>query len=289
MGYDRSFMTSLATIIVVIIVVLLLTSTSDIGIAGVKDLSINNYFSGNSKDILKNGELTIPNVLEEHKPPIETKPHTSSTFSPGYAISTSYQHAGLYKGTGGVVDIAIKNVGDTTLFIYRYGIETYGGSFRNYDTGYTIYPGEEKHIGFVCIDVPSNTDIVEVKIGLGILAKGSSGNWYDYGTEFFEEIEIDTDPIPTGNEIEYFYNTEPFFTATNDKIDPRNEDVRAVAASAIAMYPGEYNIYQLYTLFDHVKNDIKYMSDPRGTDYWATPNETLKENSDKPLKQKQYL
>ncbi|NPE29695.1 transglutaminase family protein [Methanococcoides sp. SA1] len=272
----RSLLTALATVMVVVIVALFLTFTSTVDIADVKDLSINSLFSGNGKDILENSELTIPTVNGEVSTPIENKPRASSTFSPGYVISTSYQHNGLYRGSTGVMDITVENAGETTLFIYEYGIEPYGGSFRSYSTGYTIEPGEEEHIGFVCIDVPTNTDTVEMKIGLGILAKGSSGTWYDYGTEFFEEIEVDTEPVPTTTDIEYFYNTEPFFTATNDKIDPRNEDVRALAASAIAMYPGEYNVYQLCALFDYVKNEIKYMSDPRGNDYWATPNETLK-------------
>ncbi|MCM1986221.1 transglutaminase-like domain-containing protein [Methanococcoides seepicolus] len=276
MRYVRSLLTTLVTIMVVLIVAMFLTFASTIDVADVKDLPINNLFSGNSKDILENGELTIPKVYGEQITPIAIKPHSSSTFSPGYEISTSYQHAGLYKGTTGVLDITVENTGQTTLFIYKYGIEPYDGSFRGYDTGQTIEPGDEQHIGLISIEVPSNTDNVEMKIGLGILAKGSSGTWYDYGTEFLDEIVIDTEPVPTTTELEYFYNTEPFFTATNDKIDPRNEDVRAVAASGIAMYPGEYNVYQLCALFDYVKNDIKYMSDPRGNDYWATPNETLK-------------
>ena len=59
-------------------------------------------------------------------------------------------------------------------------------------------------------------------------------------------------------------------------MEPAKPDVRNKAAEVARSYPGAYNIYQVCALFDMVKEEIEYVSDPRGNDIWEPANVTLR-------------
>lgn len=46
-------------------------------------------------------------------------------------------------------------------------------------------------------------------------------------------------------------------------------------ATGITVHPGEYNIYQVCSIFDHVSEGIEYVSDPPEEEHWQRPTETL--------------
>ncbi|WP_135606082.1 transglutaminase family protein [Methanococcoides sp. NM1] len=243
----------------------------------IQELPIYNYLTADKGNfVIDAEELTVPKVIYEKADRIEDKPHATSTRSPALGIATSYYYTNFYENSPATIEVFVENRADTPIFVYSYGVELSDEKFKGQETGHTIEPGEKEKIGFICIDIPANVDSMDVKLGFGILARTSSNQWYDYGLQFLEEISLEVMPIVNETTIEYVSNEEPLFTITNDKVDPRSEDVRALAASGAMVYPGEYNIYQVCSLFEHVKNEIKYMSDPRGEDYWATPDETLK-------------
>lgn len=240
-------------------------------------LPIYSYFAGDKGNFVIDAEqLTVPKASYETNDHTEDKPHASSRHPPGLGIATSYYYTAFYENSPAAIEVFVENRADTDIFVYSYGVELSNEKFMAQETGCTMEPGEKEEVGFICIDVPANVDSMDIRLGFGILAKTDSGQWYDYGLQFLEETSLEVMPTVNGTVIDYRFNEEPLFTITNDKVDPRNEDVRALAASGAMEYPGEYNIYQVCSLFDHVKNDIKYMSDPRGEDYWATPDETVK-------------
>ena len=243
----------------------------------IQELPILSYFASDRSDqLIDSEELTVPKVIYEKADRLEEKPRSTSTRAPALGIATSYYYTNFYENNPATIELVVENREDKPIFIYSYGVQLNNGKFMGQEAGYTIETNEKKSIGFICLDIPEDVDSMDLKIGFGILAQTSSEQWYDYGTQYLEEISIEVMPAVNETIVEYRSNEEPLFTITNDKVDPRSENVRALAASGAMEYPGEYNIYQVCSLFDHVKSNIKYMTDPRGEDYWATPDETLK-------------
>ncbi|MEZ5335906.1 MAG: hypothetical protein R2741_12070 [Methanolobus sp.] len=49
-----------------------------------------------------------------------------------------------------------------------------------------------------------------------------------------------------------------------------------MAAASAKKYPGQYQyLHQICALFDDTKENIQYISDPRGQDVWSAPGETI--------------
>ncbi|MGM0771917.1 MAG: transglutaminase domain-containing protein [Halobacteriota archaeon] len=263
--------------------ILVLASVATFGVSdmvdtpGIQEIPILDYFASQSSNhIINSEELTVPKVIYEKANQLEDKPRATSTRAPALGIATSYYYTNFYENNPATIELFVENREEMPIFIYSYGVQLNNGKFMGHESGYTIRKNEKKSIGFICLDVPEDVDSMDLKIGFGIFAQTSSGQWYDYGTQFLDEISIEVMPGVNESIVEYISNKEPLFTITNEKVDPRSENVRALAASGAMAYPGEYNIYQVCSLFDHVKSNIKYMTDPRGEDYWATPEETLK-------------
>lgn len=59
------------------------------------------------------------------------------------------------------------------------------------------------------------------------------------------------------------------------KIAPHEPLVRNTAVKIARKSPGSYNIYQAFSIFDWIKTNIRYISDPSNRDYIAFPQETL--------------
>lgn len=60
-----------------------------------------------------------------------------------------------------------------------------------------------------------------------------------------------------------------------DAIDYQNPVTRNYAVKLAAEYPGEYNIDQICSIYEHIHDNWKYVSDPRGEDYYASASETI--------------
>ncbi|MCD4703050.1 MAG: transglutaminase family protein [Methanosarcinaceae archaeon] len=225
---------------------------------------------------LQNDSLTVPAVPGYSPHETEAIPDADSMMPPGFEIVSKYVHGTFYQDGTAVVEFLVENTGDTTIFVYSYGIELPpDNTFIGHDTGYTIKPGEEQLVGLVNVEVPPGDDELTLKPGLGVLAKSSSRGWYDYNVQFFEEFTVDVSPLPTVTNPDYRSNPPQLFSMTNLKVNSSSPSVRAVAAVPARKYAGAYNIYQVCALFDHTQDNINYISDPRGDDHWADPDETL--------------
>jgi len=59
-------------------------------------------------------------------------------------------------------------------------------------------------------------------------------------------------------------------------IEPTNSIVRNYAVNLVKKYPGVYNVPQICSIWYDLKENWRYVSDPRGQDYFAPANETIK-------------
>ncbi len=63
-----------------------------------------------------------------------------------------------------------------------------------------------------------------------------------------------------------------------DAITPLNPRVRAFALRMAAIFPGEYNLGQVCSVWYYLKERWSYVSDPRGADYFAPASESIESN-----------
>lgn len=246
---------------------------------------LSSYISPSSTTLLQDGKvydvdpsrLTVPIIPAQAPFRYEGRPAAGEMrFSPGYQLASSYYYTAFYEGSDGVAGIFIENMGDYTVFAYEFGLlDVSSGNWYGQETGTTIIPGEKKKLGNVAVHVPSGTGHLRLKLGMSILVKTQSGQWYDYGRQYFEEFTVAAEQQPQMENPGYLSNPKSSFYLMNDKVDPYNTEVRKMAAVSAKKYPGPYNVYQLCSLFDDTKNRIDYISDPRGRDLWSPPGDTL--------------
>ncbi|MBN2111176.1 MAG: transglutaminase family protein [Methanosarcinaceae archaeon] len=222
--------------------------------------------------------LTVPVTPSQAPYTLENKPSDSAAIAPGFELSSSYYYyTGFYEGTEGVTSIYIENLGGNTVFVYGFGLlQTGSNEWHGQDTSITILPGEEKIIGHISFDVPVDTDRITLQAGISMMAETSSGRWYDYQRQYFDEFTVDVEQQPQMQETLLDRNPPGVFELVNDKVTPYDTEVRKMAAVSAKKYPGQYNIYQLCSLFDDTRDNIQYISDPRGRDLWSEPSETLR-------------
>ncbi len=239
--------------------------------SSVKLFQNENYYQINS------GELTVPSIPIQQIKHYDDRQGEISEEQPGFEISSYYYYNSFYQGSEGVISVYVNNMGDRPVHIYEFGITI---SFSEdpkitRETGITIDKGEDAMIGLISIDVPEKVEELYLRPHISLLTQTKSGSWHDYGEQQFEDITIEVSEKADTEEPEYIINPENVFNEVNSKIKPFDVNVRTMAAVSAKKYPGQYNIYQLCSLFDDTKENIQYISDPRGKDLWSKPGETL--------------
>jgi transglutaminase-like putative cysteine protease len=221
--------------------------------------------------------LTVPVVPAQPPFRYDSRPLAEKTIgSPGYQLASSYYYNAFYEGSEGVVSISVENRGESTVFAYEFGLlDVDTDTWYGQESSTTIIPGEEKKLGYVSVDVPEGAQEMKLRLGLSVLVRTQSGQWYDYGRQYFDGFTIDVTQEPQIENPEHISNPGSIFSLMNSKIDPYDTGVRKMAAVSAKKYPGQYNIYQLCSLFDDTKSTIDYISDPRGRDLWSAPGDTL--------------
>jgi transglutaminase-like putative cysteine protease len=225
-------------------------------------------------DIASFTSPAIPSHLSEKN---ELTPILRTPLQPGFSLSSNYQTSELYQEGTGYFKISIRNDGRNPIFIYRYGVSVNASENRIFseDCGVLLSPGEEENLGIIAVQVPEE-EKASFSITLWLLASTSEGKWHDYGSYLLNGVTMDLKPMPEKNSPKYRYNPDYYFRTINRLVEPSEPDVRAKAAETARSYPGAYNIYQVCALFDMVKEEIKYVSDPRENDIWEPANVTLK-------------
>ncbi len=177
----------------------------------------------------------------------------------------------------GYIRTSIKNEGRNPIFIDRYGVSVNASENRIYseDCGVLIPPGEEKNLGVIAVQIPEE-ESASFRIVLWLLASTSEGKWHEYESYFLKDFTVNLKPMPEKSDPVYRYNPASSFKTINRLVEPAEPNVRGKAAEVARLYPGKYNIYQICALFDMVKENIEYVSDPRGNDIWEPANVTLR-------------
>lgn len=208
-------------------------------------------------------------AIPPYEKSFENKPEATSTHEPGYNIYTRVEYRAFRANSKGVVKIYLENKGDNDLFIYEYGLKPGGLE----DTGVTVHPGEERYLGMATTYI-GDVDAVTVRIGVSLLAK-SGGRWYDYKTIYLDPMTLTIEGSTPNGDPDYVRDRGMRFDKVNDLIFPLGSLLRSEAISAVKTFPGEYNIYQVCSIFDRVSEQIEYVSDPPDAEYWQTPAETI--------------
>ncbi|SFM15931.1 transglutaminase-like domain-containing protein [Methanolobus profundi] len=235
-----------------------------------------NIFQSEDYYQLDSNDLTVPVTTEQQVDKYEEVPDDLTDRSPGFEVSSYYVYTQFYENSESVISVYVKNMGDTSIFIYQFGfLMVADNELVLQDTGVSIEPGEEKNIGIISLDVPDDVNELELRPRMSMMAQTDTERWHDYKTQDFDDITIDVSKSVDIQDPKYTSNPESLFTLVNDMIDPYDVDVRTMAAASAKKYPGQYNIYQICALFDDTKKNILYISDPRGKDLWSTPGETI--------------
>jgi transglutaminase-like putative cysteine protease len=235
-----------------------------------------NLFQNENYYEINPDELTVPVVPEQLKSPYEKRPSELSDSLPGFEISSYYYYTQFYAGSESIISVYVKNTGDSPVFIYKFGfLLMQEDELVTRDIGLTVNPGDEKKIGIISLRVAQGVEELKLQPQVSLLAQTKSEKWHDYRTQHFEVISIDVSGMESMQNPTYRYNPENIFIQMNSKIDPFDLELRKMAAESAKRYPGEYNIYQVCSLFDDTKEKIQYISDPRGKDLWSPPGDTL--------------
>ncbi len=206
----------------------------------------------------------------------ELAPIRRTLLQPGFSLSSNYQTSDFFRGGLIYFKISIKNDGRNPIFICRYGVSVNASRNRIYsrECGVLLSPGEEKSLGVIAFQVPDE-EKASFNIVLWPLACTSQGKWHEYEPYHLNKFTVDLKPMPEKVYPVYKYNPASYFKIINRLVEPAEPNVRNTADEVARSYPGTYNIYQVCAIFDNVKDKIKYVSDPRGHDFWAPANTTL--------------
>ena len=152
-----------------------------------------------------------------------------------------------------------------------------------HETGIYLYPWSGSvTLGYLSLNTSEITDISDTayyKLCVGIMTwfeDNESEGWSDIGEVCLKTMNISISrnieeykKIPVDRN-DYYMNSR-----VNGFITPINPEVRSVVGEIAQEHPGEYNVIQICALYDWMEYNINYINDPRGSDYWTLPEETL--------------
>lgn len=221
--------------------------------------------------------FTFPAIPKYSPRKSEHAPILRTPLQPGFSLSSNYQTSEFFQGGVNYIRINIKNEGRNPIFIERYGISVNASENRIYseECGVLLSPNEEQNLGVIAVQIPEE-EKASFNIVLWLLASSSEGKWHEYEPYSLKGFTADLKPMPEKFAPKYRYNPASYFETINRLVEPAEPDIRGKAAEVARAYPGAYNIYQVCALFDMVKEEIEYVSDPRGNDVWEPANVTLK-------------
>jgi transglutaminase-like putative cysteine protease len=221
--------------------------------------------------------FTSPEVPSYSPKRNELIPILRTPLQPGFSVRSNYQTSEFFRGGVSYVRINIRNEGRNPIFINKYGVSVKASENKIFseDCGVLLSPGEEKNLGVIAVQIPDENK-ASFNIVLWLLASSSEGKWHVYDPYFLKGFTADLKPMSQKLNPEYRHNPARYFKTINRLVEPAEPSVRYRAAEVARTYPGTYNIYQVCALFDTVKENVQYVSDPRGNDVWEPANVTLK-------------
>ncbi|UCE73527.1 MAG: transglutaminase domain-containing protein [Methanomassiliicoccales archaeon] len=234
----------------------------------------------------KEEDLVAPQVpsYPPHSMP-DKPPVNESQLPPGFKYKINWAMGDVYAFWGGFIRISIENTGSNDIFVYRSGIVVNWSTPSEWiyeERNVLIRVGEEKHLGLVYFNAPNTTGnyTYQVLISLlvmdnGLYSKHNIESWYDNGTVLGSEKIFFVHPLKGKDDIKLTNNYKYYQDKLNEKVDFEAVEVQNLVSNITAAYEGDYNIYQVLAIFDFIVNNLTYISDPAGRDYWAYCQDTL--------------
>jgi hypothetical protein len=198
-----------------------------------------------------------------------------------YETTWAFQYNTVYTKLGGVLQLSLKNVGETEMYVYEFGIEPeWQDEPTTRETGWLILPEQEVELGLCAFDGPSVPGAYIYQLKFGILARDDQDSiWTDWGLIGNKSYEVVVEGLsltPGVQEYEVRSNPKGLYDKVNDLVDPMDSAVRSQAVLLAKKYQGSYNVFQLCEIFNYIRDNVSYVNDPVGdNNYWSTPAETL--------------
>jgi len=175
------------------------------------------------------------------------------------------------------VRVWAENTGDNKVFIYSYGMEAANGTrYMKKASTYLDQYDDKRFIGYLGFDAPVVPGDYTYNVCVGSMSMDEETEWHDHGIVCPQNITIRTQTLPEKRYIKIENGYTTYSNKVKKLVIPTNDEVRKIAGKSASIYPGKYNLGQIIYLFEYVRFDIKYLSDPRGMDLWATPEQTIK-------------
>jgi hypothetical protein len=198
-----------------------------------------------------------------------------------YETSWAFAYNTVYSYFGGVLQLWLTNLGDSEMYIYKFGIAPEWNDYNvTIPSNKLIKPNEEHELGLLHFGGPDYAGHYNYQLKFGLLAReNESSDWYDWGLIGNKTYGLDVVPLKDGNSVvnyELDHNPKNLYDKVNNLIDPMDRNVRNSAVATAKKFEGPYNIFQVCEIFEYVKTNVSYVPDPKGNgNYWASAEETL--------------
>ncbi len=225
------------------------------------------------------GDVRAPATPTEDPNVWEERPQASASISPGYSIESRWELGRAYAVWGGELRYWLKNTGTNSLFVYGFSIEGEWGAPVCASVGTTVEKGAEVELGLLHFPGPEGPGVFSFTVKAAVMAQTRSGplkGWYDYGWVGEGSRTIHFLPIGTPPELTIRRNPAIYYDRLNRLLDPSDPSVSAKAVDLLSLHPGCYSLFHVVEAFEFVRREIKYVSDPEGSDEWARPQDTLR-------------
>ena len=228
-------------------------------------------------------DLTIP-LPYPYTPQKQEKPVATINGQPGYSYNISWEMSKVYVGYGGVAKIYVSNTGKNDIFIYNFGIKIGLQEWKwgENDTGIVVHTGEKKkfYLSFGSLPIPG-TYAYALKISFMVNNKARNfpfhrkNEWHDNGTAIIKKdgCNVNIRAYNSSSIPKYSKNYYYYFDKINGMVKPFDPFIMQKVSEITSSYPGAYNVFQLCTIFDYLREEMEYI--PEEEEIWSTPTETI--------------
>jgi transglutaminase-like putative cysteine protease len=235
---------------------------------------------------------TVPETLSLTDPTHDPLPEVNTSIPkrvPNIIAIWFFEKNEAYRDYGGTISLFIKNNSTQQIFVYKIGIKLkFSRSNRlipdklvQSDAGKSIAPGQEEQVGLIYFTGPTKAGEYEYNILFSLFLQNETGAWNDCGQQESSDKNLEFMEPDETLEYEQHYNLPQYYDKIRSVVDPTYHEVVNLSRELAGGYPGKFNIYQACAVFDYVNEEVKYFSDPTSTtNYWCTPEQTLKFGGD---------
>jgi transglutaminase-like putative cysteine protease len=243
----------------------------------------------NEREGFSSEDLVAP-IYEERPLETEKAPVFISPWKPGIKpqvaiilalnASDGEKKIDAYMGMGAVLNISLKNTGNSSLYIERVFVETtwdggVSGEIKKY-----LHGGEERYMRHLLVPFPQNTSLDSshsISIFFDIVIE-SRGSWYRR-----EAVEYPSYPVnplsvnPGIFTVERDYNPAYYFDKINDLVEMDWPQIVSLVENS-SLGNGPYTIQKVVDAYEFVRNSLTYEADPdTGKNEWISPMTCLLE------------